>query len=210
MKKAIESVVANFNTMRTGRANPAILDKIVVSAEPTRVERRRPRACMPSVPSPCLANAPSPPLPPSLPPAQVDYYGTPTPLKSLASIAVPDAATLLISPFDRSGLRDVEKAILESDLGINPSNDGEKIRLNMPPMTQDRRKELTKKASKMGEDGKVAVRNVRKDALKRLDKHEFPKDARKALDDSVQKLTDRFVKSLDDLVKAKSDELMKV
>lgn len=123
---------------------------------------------------------------------------------------MPDASTLIVSPFDRGGLRDVEKAILESDIGINPNNDGEKIRLNIPPMTQERRKELTKKVSKMGEDGKVAVRNVRKDALKRLDKHDFPKDARKALDDSVQKLTDKFVKSVDDLVKAKSDELMKV
>ncbi|KIZ07771.1 Ribosome-recycling factor [Monoraphidium neglectum] len=169
MKKAINVVVENFNTMRTGRANPAILDKIMV-----------------------------------------DYYGVPTPLKSLASVAVPDASTLIVSPFDRSGLRDVEKAILESDIGINPNNDGEKIRLNIPPMTQDRRKELSKKVSKMGEDGKVAVRNVRKDAMKRLDKHDFPKDSRKDLEDSIQKITDRYVKAVDDLIKTKSEELMKV
>lgn len=143
-------------------------------------------------------------------PAKVDYYGAPTPLKTLASIAVPDASTLIVAPFDRAALRDVEKAILESDIGINPSNDGEKIRLNIPAMTQERRKELVKKVAKMGEDGKVAVRNVRKDALKRLDRHDFAKDARKGLDDAVQKLTDRFVKSVDDLAKAKSDELMKV
>ncbi|GBF99954.1 ribosome recycling factor [Raphidocelis subcapitata] len=169
MQKAINAVVENFNTMRTGRANPAILDKILV-----------------------------------------DYYGTPTPIKTLASVTVPDASTLMIAPFDRSGLRDIEKAILESDIGINPNNDGEKIRLVIPPMTQDRRKELTKKASKMGEDGKVAVRNVRKDALKRLDKHDFSKDARKALEDSIQKITDKYVGRVDELAKAKSEELMKV
>lgn len=169
MKKALGVVAENFNTMRTGRANPAILDKIVV-----------------------------------------DYYGVPTPLKSLAAVSVPDASTLIVSPFDRSALRDVEKAILESDVGINPSNDGERIRLNIPPMTQDRRKELAKKVSKMGEDGKVAVRNVRKDAMKRLDKHDWPKDSRKSLEDKIQKITDRFVKSVDDLVKSKTDDLMKV
>ncbi|KAI8475941.1 MAG: ribosome recycling factor domain-containing protein [Monoraphidium minutum] len=169
MKKAIAVVNDNFNTMRTGRANPAILDKIMV-----------------------------------------DYYGVPTPLKSMASVSVPDASTLIVSPFDRGALRDVEKGILESDIGINPNNDGEKIRLNIPPMTQDRRKELSKKVSKMGEDGKVAVRNVRKDALKRLDKHEFSKDARKALEDSIQKVTDRYVKAVDDAIKSKTEELMKV
>eukprot|EP00878_Enallax_costatus_P002263 GHUV01002437.1.p1 GENE.GHUV01002437.1~~GHUV01002437.1.p1 ORF type:complete len:256 (+),score=82.72 GHUV01002437.1:205-972(+) len=169
MKKAVSVVADNFNTMRTGRANPAILDRI-----------------------------------------QVDYYGVPTPLKSLASIAVPDASTLLISPFDKSSLKEIEKAINESDVGINPNNDGEKIRLIIPAMTQDRRKELSKKVSKMGEDGKVAVRNIRKDVLKKLDKYEFPKDTKKDLETSIQKVTDSYVKKLDDMVKAKSDDIMKV
>eukprot|EP00775_Hariotina_reticulata_P010500 gene10500-10660_t len=169
MQKAVSVVADNFNTMRTGRANPAILDRIVV-----------------------------------------DYYGAPTPLKSLASIAVPDASTLLISPFDKGSLKDIEKAINESDIGINPNNDGEKVRLNIPAMTQDRRKELTKKVSKMGEDGKVAVRNIRKDVLKKLDKYEFPKDTKKGLEDSIQKVTDSFVKKLDEMAKAKSEDIMKV
>lgn len=169
MKKAVSVVADNFNTMRTGRANPAILDRI-----------------------------------------QVDYYGAPTPLKSLASIAVPDASTLLISPFDKSSLKEIEKAINESDIGINPNNDGEKIRLIIPAMTQDRRKELSKKVSKMGEDGKVAVRNIRKDVLKKLDKYDFPKDTKKDLENSIQKVTDSYVKKLDDMVKAKSEDIMKV
>eukprot|EP00877_Chromochloris_zofingiensis_P000257 jgi/Chrzof1/10231/Cz04g33140.t1 len=169
MKKAIAVVADNFNTMRTGRANPAILDRI-----------------------------------------QVEYYGVPTPLKSLASVSVPDASTLIISPFDKGGLKDIEKAINESDIGINPSNDGQMIRLNIPPMTQDRRKDLSKKVSKMGEDGKISVRNVRKDAIKKLDKYDFPKDTKKGLEDSIQKLTDSYVKKLDDMVTAKTDDIMKV
>lgn len=169
MQKAVSVVADNFNTMRTGRANPAILDRI-----------------------------------------QVDYYGAPTPIKSLASIAVPDASTLTITPFDKGSIKDIEKALNESDIGINPNNDGQKIRLVIPPMTQDRRKELSKKVSKMGEDGKVAVRNVRKDILKRLDKYDFPKDTKKDLEDGIQKLTDGFVKKLDEMIKAKSDDIMKV
>lgn len=169
MQKAVNVVADNFNTMRTGRANPAILDRV-----------------------------------------QVDYYGALTPLKALASVAVPDASTLLISPFDRAALKDIEKAINASDLGLNPSNDGEKIRLSIPQMTQERRKELSKKVAKMGEDGKVAVRNIRKDILKRLDRYEWPKDTKKALEDSVQKTTDGFVKRVDEMVKAKSDDIMKV
>ena len=169
MKKALGVLADNLNTLRTGRANPAILDRIVV-----------------------------------------DYYGAPTPLKALASVSVPDASTLIISPFDKGGIRDIEKALNESDVGINPSNDGQVIRLAIPPMTQERRKELAKKVSKMGEDAKVAVRNVRKDAIKTLDRHEFPKDTKKDLEDKVQKLTDGFVKRVDELAKAKADDIMKV
>jgi len=169
MSKAISVVADNFNTMRTGRANPAILDRV-----------------------------------------QVNYYGVPTPLKQVAGISVPDASTLLISPYDKSALKDIEKAINESDVGINPNNDGEKVRLNIPPMTQDRRKELSKKIAKMGEEGKVSVRNVRKDAMKQLDKYDFPKDTKKDLETSIQKLTDSYVKKVDDLVKTKTDDIMKV
>lgn len=169
MQKAVDVVASNFNTMRTGRANPAILDRI-----------------------------------------QVEYYGALTPLKQLASIAVPDASTLLVSPFDKAALKEIEKAINSSDIGLNPNNDGQNIRLNIPAMTQERRKELSKKVAKMGEDGKVAVRNIRKDILKKLDKYEFPKDTKKTLEDSVQKTTDGFVKKLDDMVKAKTDDIMKV
>lgn len=169
MKKAVVVVGDNFNTIRTGRANAAVLDRI-----------------------------------------QVDYYGTPTPLKQVAAISVPDASTLVISPFDRTIIKEIEKAINESDLGINPNNDGEKIRLGFPQMTQERRKELAKQVSKLGEEGKVAVRNIRKDVLKKADKFDFPKDQKKAVEDAIQKLTDTYVKKLDDAVKAKTDEVMKV
>lgn len=169
MKKAVEATANNFNTIRTGRANPAILDRIMV-----------------------------------------DYYGVPTALKQVAGVSVPDASTLMISPFDKSTLKAIEKAILNSDVGINPSNDGERIRLNVPQLTQDRRKELAKQVSKMGEEGKVAVRNVRKDSIKKLDKYDFPKDTRKDLEASIQKLTDNFVKRIDEIVKQKSDEVLKV
>lgn len=169
MKKCLGVVADGFNTIRTGRANPAILDKIMV-----------------------------------------DYFGAPTPVKQMGSISVPDSQTLMITPFDKSSLRDIERAIQESDIGINPNNDGERIRLIMPPMTQERRKELAKNVSKMTEDGKVAVRNVRKDALKKLDKVELPKDDKKSLEDDIQKLTDTYVKKLEEMAKTKTDEVMKV
>ncbi|GIL64769.1 hypothetical protein Vafri_18647 [Volvox africanus] len=169
MRKCLNVVAEGFNTIRTGRANPAILDKIMV-----------------------------------------DYFGAPTPLKQMGAVTVPDAQTLMIAPFDRSTLRDIERAIQESDIGINPNNDGERIRLVMPPMTQERRKELAKQVSKMTEDGKVAVRNVRKDAMKKAEKVELPKDDKKALEDDIQKLTDSYVKKLDDMSKTKTDEVMKL
>lgn len=171
MTKALAALSAGFETMRTGRANPALLDRVIV-----------------------------------------DYFGAPTPIKSLASIAVADATTLVVTPFDKAAFKDVEKALMAAsgDFGASPNSDGERLRINLPPMTQDRRKELAKAAAKAGEDAKVAVRNVRKDALKKLDKGDFGKDARKQLDDDVQKLTDGFVKKVDDAVKAKSDELLKM
>lgn len=169
MQKASAVLAENLNTIRTGRANPAILDRL-----------------------------------------QVDYFGVPTPLKAVAAITVPDASTLLISPFDKTAIKSIEKAIMTSEIGLNPNNDGEKIRLNVPQLTGERRKELIKQASKIGEDGKVAVRNVRKDVLKKMDKYEFPKDTKKSIEDDIQKLTDSFIKKVDELVKIKTDELEKV
>jgi ribosome recycling factor len=171
MGKALAAMAAGFETMRTGRANPALLDRVVV-----------------------------------------DYFGAPTPLKQLAAIAVADAATLVVTPFDRAAFKDVEKALMAAsgDFGASPNSDGERLRINLPPMTQDRRKDLAKQAAKAGEEGKVAVRNVRKDAMKKLEKGEFGKDAKKQLEDDVQKLTDGYVKKVEDAVKAKSEELLKM
>lgn len=169
MKKALSVVSDNFNTVRTGRANAAVLDRIMV-----------------------------------------DYYGTPTPLKQVAAVSVPDASTLAITPYDKGMLKEIEKAINESDLGINPGNDGERVRLAFPQMTQERRKELAKQVAKMGEDGKVAVRNVRKDVLKKAEKIDFSKDQKKGFEDSIQKITDGYIKKVEDVVKAKTEEVMKV
>ena len=127
MQKALSALNANFNTIRAGRANPAVLDRITV-----------------------------------------EYYGTPTPLNQMAAISVPDPRTLMISPWDRSTLKSIEKAIQTSDLGINPNNDGSVIRLVFPPMTSERRNELAKEVHKMAEEGKIALRNIRRDAMDKL------------------------------------------
>eukprot|EP00798_Chlamydomonas_sp_ICE-L_P022717 gene22717-29880_t len=169
MLKCLEAVQNNFNTIRTGRANPAILDRIFV-----------------------------------------DSYGTPTPLKNLASITVPEATCLLITPFDKAAIKDIEKALANSDIGISPSNDGEKIRLNIPALDMDRRKELVKNCSKFGEDGKIAIRNVRQEVKKKSDKVDLPKDNKKQLDETIQKTTDTYIKKVDDMVKVKSADLLKV
>lgn len=170
MKKTLTALGESFNTIRTGRANASILDKIMV-----------------------------------------DQSGSQVSLKKLATIMVPDASTLVINPFDPSALKAIEKALQESDLGINPSNDGERIRLNIPPLTQDRRKELSKSVAKFAEDGKVALRNVRQDVMKKINKVEgFSKDSKKDLEDAIQKLTDASVKKIDEMAKAKTDEVMKL
>lgn len=144
----------------------------------------------------------------------VDYYGTPTPLPQMANVTTPEASLLVIQPYDISVIPDIERAIIGSDLDITPNNDGKVIRLQVPPLTAERRKEMTKVTSKMGEEGKVAVRNVRRDALKRVEKLEkdgaIGEDGKKDLETAVQKLTDEFVKQIDELIKAKSDELTKV
>ncbi len=172
-KKTITVLKADLNTVRAGRANAALLDRVMV-----------------------------------------EYYGSPTPLKNLANISVPDPRTLLISPFDPKSISDIEKGINIANIGINPSNDGKCIRLVIPQVTEERRKELTKTIKKMGEESKVAIRNIRRDAndeLKKLEKnHEITEDElKKALDD-VQKATDKTTKEVDDIVAAKEKEILEV
>jgi ribosome recycling factor len=163
----------NLNTVRAGRANPALLDKIMV-----------------------------------------EYYGVPTPLKALANISVPDPRTLMISPFDAKAVGDIEKAINEANIGINPSNDGKAIRLVIPQLTEERRKELVKQIKKFGEDSKVAVRNLRRDVNEDLKKQEkageiTEDDLKKDLDDA-QKTIDKAIKDIDEIIEEKNKELMEV
>ena len=144
----------------------------------------------------------------------VDYYGTPTPINQMATVSVSEATNLLIQPWDRSTLKNIEKAIQASDLGINPTNDGSTIRLAFPKLTEERRKELAKQVAKMGEDAKVALRNIRRDAndkIKAMKKNsELTEDEAKAGDKSVQDLTDKFVKEVDVVTAAKTKEVMEI
>lgn len=160
-------------TVRAGRANAALVDKVMV-----------------------------------------DYYGSPTPLKALANISVPEPRMLLISPFDPKSIPEVEKAINVANIGINPVNDGKVIRLQIPQVTEERRKELTKTVKKMGEDTKVAVRNLRRDAndkVKKLEKAgDYTEDDVKETLDDIQKLTDKSIKEIDEIVAAKEKEIMEV
>lgn len=173
MKKTLDSVAADFGAVRAGRANAAVLDRIMVN-----------------------------------------YYGTPTPIQQIASIASPDPRSLVITPWDTSAVRSIEKAIQESDLGINPSNDGKSLRLVFPQLTEERRKELTKQIAKYAEGGKVAVRNIRRDAMekfKKLEKSgELTEDDLKVAEKDIQKLTDEMIKKIDVLCAAKEKELMEV
>lgn len=173
MEKTIETVRSNFNSIRTGRANPAMLDKV-----------------------------------------EVDYYGSPVSLKSIAQISTPDASSLLVQPYDKSSLKSIEKAIVSSNLGLTPNNDGEVIRLSLPPLTSDRRKELSKVVAKQAEEGKVALRNIRRDALKAYEKLEKEKklseDNVKDLSSDLQKLTDEYMKKIDTVYKQKEKELLTV
>ncbi|MBQ9398034.1 MAG: ribosome recycling factor [Bacteroidales bacterium] len=143
----------------------------------------------------------------------VNYYGTMTPIPQVASIATPDARTMLIQPWDRSLLKPVEKAIMDANLGFTPQNNGEVIRINIPAITEERRKELVKKARTAGENAKVAVRNARRDAiesLKKLQKEGLPEDSEKDFEDEVQKLTDNFSKKVEEILAAKEKEIMTV
>lgn len=144
----------------------------------------------------------------------VEYYGVPTPIQQVGTIAVPEARTITIQPWDMSILSDIEKAILKSDVGITPNNDGKVIRLNFPPLTEERRKELVKGISKRGEECKVALRNVRRDALEGFKKQkkdgEITEDDLKDLETKIQKLTDKFVGSVDSIIADKEKEIMEV
>ena len=173
MEKTIASLKDSFNTIRTGRANAAIFDKV-----------------------------------------RVDYYGTKTPLNQVATISIPEARSVIIQPFDKSLITEIEKAIQMADLGLNPSNDGKVIRISIPPLTADRRKELAKDISKMGEDTKVAVRNIRRDANEEIKKKkkdgEMTEDEQKSSEKDIQDLTDKYIKEIDNLTSAKSKEIMEI
>ena len=145
---------------------------------------------------------------------RVDYYGTPTPLKQIANISVPEPKLLVVHPYDKSSLQAIEKAIQNADIGINPNNDGNFIRLPVPPLTEETRRDLVKQATKMGEESRVALRNIRRDANEKIKEAEKSKqiteDQRKKFLDDVQKTTDTFVKQIDELVKKKENDMMQV
>lgn len=173
MKKAIEHLKQDLASLRAGRANPAMLDKVMVN-----------------------------------------YYGTPTPINQLANITVPEARLLIIQPWDKSVIPEIEKAIMKSDLGVTPTNDGNVVRIAIPQLTEERRKELVKVAKKRAEDAKVAVRNIRREANDEIKAKEKEKaisedEAKKAADD-IQKLTDKYVKDIDLIFQAKEKDIMEV
>jgi ribosome recycling factor len=173
MDKSVEATHEHFNSVRTGRATPALLDRV-----------------------------------------SVDYYGTPTPLKNLATINAPEPRMLTIQPFDPTSIKQIEKTIQESDLGLTPSNDGKIVRLPIPQLTEERRKELVKVVRHMAEEGRVAVRNVRRDAIRHLEdlvkNGSVGDDEERAAETRVQKLTDEHVARIDDLLKRKEAEIMEV
>lgn len=173
MQKTVEATQRALNTIRTGRANPSLLDRVMV-----------------------------------------DYYGSETPLKALANINTPDATTILIQPFDKGSMAQIEKAISLSDIGLTPNNDGQVIRLNIPPLTSDRRQELVKMASKYAEEGKVGIRNIRRDAIdevrKQEKKHDVSEDESRNLQDQIQKVTDEYTKKIDKILAAKEEDITTV
>ncbi|MBC6418244.1 MAG: ribosome recycling factor [Prochloron sp. SP5CPC1] len=173
MQKTIESTQKSFNTIRTGRANATLLDRVMVN-----------------------------------------YYDTEMPLKSLANISIPDSTTILIQPYDKTSIAQIEKAISMSDLGLTPNNDGSAIRLNIPPLTSDRRKELVKLAGKLAEEGKVAIRHIRRDAVdavrKQEKKHEVSEDESHDLQEEIQKVTNEFTAKIEELLAAKEKDITTV
>ena len=173
MEKAIAQLKREFASVRTGRANPAVLDKVLV-----------------------------------------EYYGVPTQLRQMSQVTVSEGTTLVITPFDKTIMKDIEKALIKAELGVAPNNDGTCIRLNFPPLTEERRRETAKDVKKFGEDAKVAIRNVRRDMvddLKKVEKEEnLPEDMVKSTQDDIQKLTDKYVGIIDSLVVEKEKEVMTV
>ncbi|MBR3104002.1 MAG: ribosome recycling factor [Lachnospiraceae bacterium] len=172
MKKAYDFLLSDLATVRAGRANPHVLDKL-----------------------------------------RVDYYGTPTPIQQIGNVTVPEPRMLQIAPWEKKLIKDIEKAILASDIGITPSNDGSVVRLVFPELTEERRKDLAKEVKKKGEEGKVAVRNIRRDgndAFKKLAKTEISEDEIKGLEEELQKLTDKYIKDIDKAIDEKAQEIMKV
>jgi ribosome recycling factor len=172
MKKTINLLQKEFQTVRTGRANPALLDRV-----------------------------------------EVEYYGTPTPLKSLSNISSPDGRSLLIQPWEKTILKDIEQAIHKSGLGLTPNNDGAVIRINIPTPSEDRRKELVKLVKKYGEEARIALRNIRRDGaddLKKLKGSQVSEDELKRQEESLQKLTDKYVKDVEKHVHDKEAEVMEV
>jgi len=173
MNKSINSLLGEYAAIRAGRANPAILDKVMV-----------------------------------------EYYGTPTPVNQMAAVSVPDARTLMIQPWDKSTLKDIERAILISDIGINPQNDGSVIRLVFPPLTEERRREIGKNIFKLAEDCKVAIRSIRRDAMDKLKdkkkKSEITEDDLKNGEKKMQDLTDKFCKEIDGIAAKKEKEIMEL
>lgn len=173
MEKAIAQLKREFASVRTGRANPAVLDKVLV-----------------------------------------EYYGVPTQLRQMSQVTVSEGTTLVITPFDKTIMKDIEKALIKAELGVAPNNDGTCIRLNFPPLTEERRRETAKDVKKFGEDAKVAIRNVRRDMvddLKKIEKEEnLPEDTVKGNQEDIQKLTDKFVGLIDTLVSDKEKEVMTV
>ena len=173
MEKALSQMKREFSSVRTGRANPAILDKVVV-----------------------------------------EYYGAPTPIRQMAQVTVSEGTTLVITPFDKSIIKELEKAIIKAEIGVAPNNDGACVRLNFPPLTEERRRETAKEVKKMGEDAKIVIRNARRDMvddLKKIEKDEnLPEDMVKDNQDKIQKMTDKYVGIIDSLVSEKEKEVMTV
>lgn len=173
MEKTILSLEGEFNTIRAGRANPHVLDKIMV-----------------------------------------DYYGQPTPIAQVGNLTVPEPRLIQIQPWDSSLLKSIEKAILVSDIGINPTNDGKVIRLVFPELTEERRKDLSKDVKKKGEESKVAIRNIRRDGMDQLKKQEkkaeISEDELRTLEDELQKITDKFIKEIDKVVEVKIKDILTV
>lgn len=173
MNKTINVMTSEFASIRAGRANPAVLDKVLV-----------------------------------------DYYGTPTKIREMASVSVSEARVLVIQPYDKSSLKNIERAIQTSDIGINPANDGTVLRLTFPQLTEERRKEIVKQVSRMAEESKVAIRSIRRDAndrFKAMKKNgEATEDDVKSLETQIQKLTDKFVEEIDKLAEAKEKEILSI